>query len=313
MILPPPRPYRDERDLDAMRAILSAGRLANNGTCYVHPGDLNWWWYYHDPQGEFPGCTFLWESGGETLGWVIADGGNVDVYFRPELRGTADAAAMYAWGEQRLLETAAETDRKICFNSVDKTDRVLAGFLENRGYTPEPEYLVHHSMPLDDLPEPDPPQGYEVRGMAGDGEAPSRARASRAAFQTKKPWEAYLANYRRFTHAPVYDPELDVVVVNREGEVGAFAVCWIDPISKTGLFEPVGTHPDYQRKGLGRAVLLEGLKRMAARGMRTAEVCADDDNAAARGLYESVGFTADGDLLIYSRPIKAPRDSTAPG
>jgi ribosomal protein S18 acetylase RimI-like enzyme len=234
---------------------------------------------------------------------VIAQGGNVDVYFRPELRGTPDAAAMYAWGERRIIETAGPDDRTISFHGVHARDRVLAGYLESRGYAPKERYLVHHSIPLDHLPEPEPPAGYTVRGMAGEDEAASRARASRAAFQSEMPWEVYLKRYLRFTLAPVYDPELEVVAVDREGEIGAFTVCWVDPVSKAGLFEPVGTHPDHQRRGLGRSVLLEGMRRMAVRGMRTAEVSAFDDNAAARGLYESVGFMPDGKLLSYAKTI----------
>jgi ribosomal protein S18 acetylase RimI-like enzyme len=286
-----------------MRAILSAGRLADNGTYYVHPGDLNWWWYYHDPQGAFPGCTFIWEADGQTLGWVIAEGGNVDVYFLPELRGTPEAAAMLAWGERRMVEASAPDDPTIRFNSVHERDRVLIDHLEGHGFAPQERCLVHHLLPLERPPQQEAPAGYTVRGMAGEHEAASRARASRAAFQTKKPWDPYLENYNNFTHSPVYDPELDVVAVDREGEIGAFAICWVDPVSKTGVFEPVGTHPDHQRRGLGRAVLQEGLRRMAERGMRTAEVCTYNDNEAALRLYRSVGFDPDGKLLIYAKPI----------
>ena len=60
-----------------------------------------------------------------------------------------------------------------------------------------------------------------------------------------------------------------------------------------------------QRRGLGRSVLAEGLRRMAARGMRRAEVSAYSDNAAALGLYKSVGFERDGDLLTYVKPVTA--------
>ena len=36
-----PRVYQNESDLESMRDLLRQGRLANNGTYYVHPGDLN--------------------------------------------------------------------------------------------------------------------------------------------------------------------------------------------------------------------------------------------------------------------------------
>jgi ribosomal protein S18 acetylase RimI-like enzyme len=302
----PPRPYRSDADLDAMRAVLSAGRLVDNGTYYIHPGDLNWWWYYHDPGGAFPSRTFLWEAEGRTIGWAILNTGDVDVYFLPELRGTPAADEMYAWSIRRMAEIASSVDRAISFQSVHDRDRVLIDFLEARGFSPNARCLVHHTVDLENLPEPVPPAGYELRGISGEDEAPSRARASRAAFNKKNTsWESYLENYRNFTHAPVYDPELEVVAVDREGEVGAFAVCWVDPVSRTGLFEPVGTHPDHQRRGLGRAVLLEGLRRMADRGMLRAEVCAFNDNPAALGLYRSVGFRAGGNLWVYQKNLPA--------
>jgi len=67
---------------------------------------------------------------------------------------------------------------------------------------------------------------------------------------------------------------------------------WFDPINAVGLFEPVGTHPDFQAKGLGKAVMAEGLRRMKVAGMRTAIVGFDPSNAAALALYTSMGFRA---------------------
>ncbi len=97
-----PRPYQHETDLDRMRAILQAGRAANNGTFYAHPGDLNWWWYYSDPKKIFPQSTFLWEQEGQVRGWALTAYGAMDVYFQPHLRGTPEAEAMYRWAEEKL-------------------------------------------------------------------------------------------------------------------------------------------------------------------------------------------------------------------
>ena len=84
----------------------------------------------------------------------------------------------------------------------------------------------------------------------------------------------------------------------------AFAICWLDPVNAIGHFDPVGTHPDYQRKGLGRAVLYEGMRRMKARGMRTASVCVDGDNPAGIGVYAAAGFIAKHKIFTYKKALE---------
>ena len=78
--------------------------------------------------------------------------------------------------------------------------------------------------------------------------------------------------------------------ITPDGAYVAFCIIWFDHLNRTGLFEPVGTHKDYQRRGFGRALLLHGLQQMADAGMEIASVAHFGDNAAARGLYQSCGF-----------------------
>ena len=57
--------------------------------------------------------------------------------------------------------------------------------------------------------------------------------------------------------------------------------------------------PAYRRQGLTRAVLLEGLRRLKARGMERACVSTQVNNTPARRLYESVGFQIVNQTLDY--------------
>jgi mycothiol synthase len=68
-----------------------------------------------------------------------------------------------------------------------------------------------------------------------------------------------------------------------------------------GYFEPVGVHPDFHRKGLGKCLLFGGLRRLQSEGMTEASVCAESDNPAAIRLYESVGFQKVKHLLTYRK------------
>lgn len=83
----------------------------------------------------------------------------------------------------------------------------------------------------------------------------------------------------------------DLEVESPDGTLAAFTTIWLDDVNSVGLFEPVGTEPEFQRQGLARAVMSEGLHRMRVAGMRTAQVEHEITNAPAAALYESLGFT----------------------
>jgi len=142
-----------------------------------------------------------------------------------------------------------------------------------------------------------------VRECKGEPEVASLARAQYGAFTSAAPFERYLERFRIFMRSPVYDPNLDIVAVAPDGQIRAFCIVWMDPVNKVGLFEPVGTHPDFQRKGLGKAVMLEGFRRLRAGGMRQAIVSTFEDNLAAIKLYESVGFQIVNHLGTYEKDV----------
>jgi ribosomal protein S18 acetylase RimI-like enzyme len=88
-----------------------------------------------------------------------------------------------------------------------------------------------------------------------------------------------------------------------DGQIGAFCIVWPDPLNKVGLFEPVGTHPDFKRRGLGKAVMSEALHRLQERGMVEACVCTNANNTPAVKLYESVGFRTVDIHLTYKKDL----------
>ncbi len=136
-----------------------------------------------------------------------------------------------------------------------------------------------------------------MREVASEVEAAERARVLAAAFGAP----VYEERYQQFMCAPGYIPKLDIVAVAENGQFAAFAMCWVDTLTKVGQFEPVGTAPHYRQKGLGKAVLLEGLKRMSTLGAKRVIVIVEETEQAAVQLYKSVGLKHCWNIHLYSK------------
>ncbi len=83
---------------------------------------------------------------------------------------------------------------------------------------------------------------------------------------------------------PHFRRDLTIVVEAPGGDFVAFAGTWFEPANKLAYVEPVATDPDYRRMGLGRAAVLEGLRRCAELGASVAYV------GSEQKLYQSMGF-----------------------
>jgi ribosomal protein S18 acetylase RimI-like enzyme len=92
----------------------------------------------------------------------------------------------------------------------------------------------------------------------------------------------------RLHQCSLYDPSLDLAILAPDGDVAGYALFWYDPVTKVGLVEPMRVEDTYYRRGLARAMLTEGLERLARRGARRMKVGYNTD--IARALYVGAGF-----------------------
>jgi ribosomal protein S18 acetylase RimI-like enzyme len=214
------------------------------------------------------------------------------------------AVEMYKWAEQTATAVARKRGNKTIYVLwISHDDEVLDQHLREQGYRLA-RGMVHLTRNLDEPIAPAKVSGeFNLRACKGELEVIERAKAQYGAFGSSAPFEKYLERFKNFMRSPVYDHYLDLVALATNGEIGAFCIVWTDPVNRTGLFEPVGTHPDFQRKGLGRAIMLEGLRCMRERGMEQAIVSTFEDNEAAIKLYESVGFRVVKRLGTYEKDV----------
>lgn len=295
------RGYEGLQDLQAMLELLSEGARAANGTYYVHRGDLQWWLFYNDaPPQAWQSNIRLWVEGGRLLGWALLspEQNAFDVFTVPELCGDPRQHEMLAWAAGHMPESGMVESM---WNAEGDAARI--DWLEGNGFTLEEDHYLHFTRSLFAPPPEAPlPAGFHIRASRGDeADARLRSAVSHAAFGSRKPFEEYWPRTWRFMQSPVYVPGREFFVIAPDGRAAAFCIVWADELTGVGHFEPVGTHPDFQRRGLGKSLLFEAMRRLKSEGMTVADVCTNHDNAAAIRLYETAGFELSKKLLIYRK------------
>jgi GNAT superfamily N-acetyltransferase len=82
----------------------------------------------------------------------------------------------------------------------------------------------------------------------------------------------------------------DWVAVSPEGHLAATCAIWYEPLVRAGWFEPVGTHPDFRRRGLASSLMAAALRRLWQMGACRRYVDTGYGMDANR-LYARMGFT----------------------
>jgi mycothiol synthase len=250
------------------------------------------------PSAQEPGNVCLWEDEQGTLcGFAIAQVSwlTVDYVLHPAAREAGLEEEILAWALERWPQVMAEHGlRYSLFLEVREDQMARLALLEQLGFVRDDWHTLHMSQPLNrSISVPPLPEGFTIRPLAGEAEAADYAALHRAAFDTTNMTTEWRL---RALDAPQYIPALDLVAVAPDGALAAFCIGWLSQRghdengSNTGQIEPVGVRPDLQQRGLGRIILLEGLRRLQAHGATTALIDSDGENDPARGLYEAVGF-----------------------
>ncbi|WP_406389738.1 GNAT family N-acetyltransferase [Streptomyces sp. NBC_00887] len=143
--------------------------------------------------------------------------------------------------------------------------------------------------PLTDLEQPVLPEGFRFRTA---GEAGPKA-AVQAHLDAWAPSTYTAEGYEGVRQTAAYRGDLHILVEAPDGTMASSTIMWLDEANRTVEFEPVGTHPDYRRLGLGKAMLRHGMHVARAAGAtRVMVACLGaPGHPQARGLYYGVGFT----------------------
>ena len=138
----------------------------------------------------------------------------------------------------------------------------------------------------DAYPEIGVPDGFFLTTMAEDDRIEELHRVLWRGFDhSGEPPAEDLPSRRGMQSGPHYRKDLAVAVLNPEGRFVSFCGMWYNDRHRYGYVEPVATDPDYRRRGLGKAAVLEGMRRCAELGAERCYVGSDQE------FYHAIGFT----------------------
>ena len=299
------RPYQSEDDFWRMRRFLREVFLLDSRRSLSWPVTRLDYWRWHGilnlGDGTLENDVFLWEtSEGEIAAFLNRESaGQAYLQVHPAYKTAPLEAEMIAVAEERL-KTAGQGSGAELTVWCHSDDTQRQALLAKRGYaqnTDRVDIAWRRDLRLP-IPQPQPPPGYSLRHLGEAGELQERVWASWMAFHGDEPDERYDPDrswYLNLQSAPLYRRDLDLVAIAPSGEIAAFITIWYDDATRMGYYEPVGTVPQHQRRGLARALSYEGMHRLKQRGADLAVVGGESE--AANALYRSV-FGPDCDVRL---------------
>jgi GNAT superfamily N-acetyltransferase len=289
------RGFHMPRDLPELLAMVSRARATSDPHAFLHPGGLQWLLRRLGRRESF--TVMRWTDGDAVAGFGVDDDGYVMIQAAgpslDEHLALVDQAEAHA--RQRgpaAIEVSAWDD-----------DRQLLAALASRGYERSGTYgheLVRELV--GEASAPRLPAGFSIRWLEPQLDA-AYVELHRAAWSTRAPSDYDSRMHASVTSMPDFERELVPIVAAPGGTLAAYCIAWFDPRTQTVEIEPLGTHPEYRRLGLGRAIVQEVLCRSAARGARSVMVWGSHQNDVAIHLYESAGLVSRRVLREYKRTL----------
>ncbi|KYH40190.1 MAG: hypothetical protein AYL32_013070 [Candidatus Bathyarchaeota archaeon B26-2] len=102
-----------------------------------------------------------------------------------------------------------------------------------------------------------------------------------------------------------------VFVAEVDGKVVGYATYSLDRTQRVGHVLNNAVHPDWRRKGIGRALHRRVLEELKREGMEVALLVTAVHNVPARRIYESHGFEVVWEALYYAKRLRPSPNSSS--
>jgi predicted N-acetyltransferase YhbS len=243
--------------------------------------DVQWWWRRPRKTDELMLPVWSDDVGPVAAAGLTAwsDTWQADVFAVPSIVDEKDVWAA-------TLEASEGKDLQML---VNEDDARLAGLAIQSGFAMSDEVSGTAWMDADQRTPITHVDGYAIvdRVRRSDLPHPMTARNGELVEQ-------------RLRQCSLYDPTMDLAIVDADGNVAGYALFWFDPTTLVGLLEPMRIEDAFQRRGLAHVLVTHGLEQLARKGARRLKVGFGSE--AARNLYLGSGFVQTSVDRLLIRP-----------
>ncbi|MEA3327373.1 MAG: GNAT family N-acetyltransferase [Chloroflexota bacterium] len=226
----------------------------------------------------------IWEEDGKIVTAALYESrlGEAFFQFKPGFRFLREEMLDYAEGHLATPDGHLHA-------YVHDTDAEFSALVKMRGYVHEPR--EDRPMARLAIPKPFPkislPEGYRLLSLADEPDWAKMHQVMWRGFNHEGEPELSpenLAMRRDMFDTVTARRDLKIIVAAPNGDFISICGMFYQPDGRYGYVEPVATDPDYRRMGLGKAAVLEGIRRCGELGAVEAFVGSDQP------FYLSLGF-----------------------
>jgi len=298
-------PYHHPSDLEIIADLLP--RCRNSKTIFDQPTALGIKDLLQKPVVQKR--TRIWTTHeGLPVGYMLVDDNNhlVFDFLKGFLNSIMEDQIIKQAGEflNENLQILEET-RLTAFAREDDEQRI-AMFMRG-GFQQQPEEYLQYEKDITKAPDETPvPDGFSLRQFKAETDLADLIVLHNTAFKS----DSMTNEIRKsLMDSPLYDPVLDLAVLNGGGQLVGYAISSIDKVSNQlagkleGSIDTIVVHPDHQKKGLAICLIERSLKIFKLYGMNKACLNTSNEYTAMQKAAEKAGFKLAGKRMIFSKKI----------
>lgn len=283
------RPFNNLDDLEKMKELASQkGVLAD-----LQPGDLVWRFYrspdispeedimlWENESGEL--IAFAWYSPPDSFDFVVNESAQVEELGKDILN----------WCQKRYIDLKNEKPDSrpsdLLWTGSVETDTKRISLLKEFDFEEGEKYFSHMVFySKDEFYPVEIPEGLSIHPVEKQIEIGEKVTAYRETFY---PTDFSFESYLQLRESKDYIKDLDLVIVNKEGNIGAFGTAWYDTINQSGEIEPIGIRPGFKEVGLEKILISHLLHKLLKLGCKWIIAYPGSEDKELIEAYSELGF-----------------------